>query len=166
MPRQWTVRQDELQPIDVDPAELQPVPEPKTVGGHAKDVARGVWDIANPMNIVRAVGQVVTPERILGTDIEIGSRLGFEKSGPINTLNQMLGSSWEQLKAAKDAFDRGEDPSGHLMSAVPVAGPMSQQIATEFEGDSPGRGVGQLVGTALMAAPQAAVSARNLRAMD
>ena len=141
--------------------EAAATPEPRGVAGHLREGAGALWETVNPMNIVHAVNQAVLPE-------PVGKMFGYEESGPINTLNAVLGKTGGHLRAAGQAALAGQPgaTASHLMSSVPIAGPFSEQVGRELEQGDYGKAGGRMLGVAALAAPQAYVNARNLSSMD
>src|SRR3990167_2706402 len=86
--------------FEISTTPTQPPTSEKTIGQHLSEGAGTLWETVNPLNVVHAVNQAVLPE-------QIGNVFGYEKSGPINTLNQMLGHTGRELYAAGQSAVQG-----------------------------------------------------------
>lgn len=111
-------------------------------------------EVLNPMNAVRFVNQAVLPEALAKRmDPRMDtSATGYAEwlPGGINMLVDELGRVGRESAAAGQAAYQGDlgSAASHVMTAVPVVGPISSDVATDFEQGRTGRAVGTLVGTA------------------
>lgn len=124
--------------------------------GQLAEGAGAFLEMVNPMNVVHAVNQTVLPE-------PVGRMFGYEQSGPINTLNNLLTNTGSHLAAAGQSAVQGDlgGAASHTMSAVPIVGPISEQVAREAEQGEHGKAVGRTAGAMVaMGGPAALAKAR------
>lgn len=111
-------------------------------------------DVMNPMNAVRFANQALLPEAITkqfdpNADTP-NTGIAEWVPGGVRMLTDEVGRVIGQLGAAAQSAASGDlgGAASHAMTAVPVAGPVSNQVATDFEQGNTGQAVGTMVGTA------------------
>jgi hypothetical protein len=132
------------------PVVTPPKPTSKGVGGHVLDAVTGFGSTV--FGAVDATGRALIPE-------VIGEPMGLGKTGPVNALNGILSASWDQLKAAKTAFDAGDVATAtrHVMGSTPGIGPGLSAAADKGMEGNYGAMVGDTLGLAAVTAGPKAI---------
>jgi len=138
----------------------QTPPEPKGLGTQLYEGAQALGGTL--VGAVDAMGRALIPEAIgnaMGINQPTGQTEGMlghttgVTSGPVNAVNSLLSASWDELKAAKDAFDRGEHPATilrHAVGSTPMIGPALSEAGQDINEGNYGAGIGKSLGNAAL----------------